>query len=112
MSMIGNIDISNIILLITILVYVTSIILLSSGTGKKIVEGLIKGVQVGAAGSVIATAINTEFGKIFIKKDENNNSSNKTKESNQSSDKTSSANAVVVNNNFKQSSSIFLILLT
>ena len=92
MDNIASIDITNIIVFTTILVSITSIIMLSSGSGKKIVDGLIKGLQAGAAGSVIATAVNTGFGTKLIKdKDNNGNSSG--------SDKTTDSNSTESSNN-------------
>ena len=62
MDIIGNIDITNIIVLTTILVSITSIIMLSTGSGKKVIDAIIKGLQIGAGATVIATGVNTGFG--------------------------------------------------
>jgi hypothetical protein len=62
MDIIGNIDITNIIVFTTILVSITSIIMLSAGSGKKVVDAIIKGLQIGAGATVIATGVNTGFG--------------------------------------------------
>ena len=59
---IGMIDIINIIVFTTRLVSITSIIMLMSGSGKKVVDVIVKGLQIGAGATVIATGINTGFG--------------------------------------------------
>ena len=90
-----NIDITNIIVFTTILVSITSIIRLSSGSGKRVVDAIIKGLQIGAGATVIATGVNTGFGKNFKPSSNNGGkeSSNQSKSSGESSNNSNENNA-------------------
>jgi hypothetical protein len=63
--------------------------MLSAGSGKKVVVAIIKGLQIGAGATVIATGVNTGFGTNL--KPSSNNGGKDSKSSGESSNNENNA---------------------